>query len=122
MQTQSEGRSVEQIVGAIQALDLEPIKFKLMDIEEGQGWSREYVEQMAIAYKRFLTLSVKYPEETIAPSKDVTMISRCSSPMPEMMVWPDSSSVCTRKDGSSCASRWSATPIISGMGELHLEI
>jgi len=26
---------------------------------------------MAIAYKRFLTLSVKYPEETIAPSKDV---------------------------------------------------
>jgi hypothetical protein len=71
MQTQSEGRSVEQIVGAIQALDLEPIKFKLMDIEEGQGWSREYVEQMAIAYKRFLTLSVKYPEETIAPSKDV---------------------------------------------------
>ena len=71
VQMQSESRSVEQIVGAIQALDLEPIKFKLMDTEEGPGWSREYVEQMAIAYKRFLTLSVKYPEETIAPSKDV---------------------------------------------------
>src|SRR5260221_346226 len=42
-----------------------------MDPEEGQGWSREYVDQMAIEYKRFLTLSVKYPEETIAPSKDV---------------------------------------------------
>jgi hypothetical protein len=42
-----------------------------MDPEEGQGWSREYVEQMAIEYKRFLTLSVKYPEETIAPSKHV---------------------------------------------------
>jgi hypothetical protein len=68
---QSEGKSVEQIVAAIQALDLEPIKFKLMDTEEGQGWSREYVHQMEIAYKRFLTLSVKYPEETIAPSKDV---------------------------------------------------
>ncbi len=71
MQMQSEGKPVEEIVAAIQALDLEPIKFKLMDTEEGQGWSREYVEQMAIAYKRFLTLSVKYPEETIAPSKDV---------------------------------------------------
>src|SRR5258708_13957675 len=71
MQMQSEGKPVEQIVAAIQALDLEPIKFKLMDTEEGQGWPREYVEQMAIAYKRFLTLSVKYPEETIAPSKDV---------------------------------------------------
>ncbi len=71
VQMQSQGKPVEQIVAAIQALDLEPIKFKLMDTEEGQGWPREYVEQMAIAYKRFLTLSVKYPEETIAPSKDV---------------------------------------------------
>ncbi len=71
MQMQSEGKPVEEIVAAIQTLDLEPIKFKLMDTEEGQGWSREYVEQMAIAYKRFLTLSVKYPKETIAPSKDV---------------------------------------------------
>ena len=42
-----------------------------------------------------------------------TMISRCSSPMPEMMVWPDSSSVRTRSDGSSCARRPRATPIFS---------
>ena len=33
--------------------------------------------------------------------------------MPEMMVWPDSSSVLTRKEGSSCASFCSATPIFS---------
>jgi hypothetical protein len=71
MQAQSTGKPVEQTVAAIQALDLDPIKFKLMDPEEGQGWSREYVDQMAIEYKRFLTLSVKYPEETIAPSKDI---------------------------------------------------
>src|SRR6266581_2137749 len=64
-------RSKEHVIAAIQALDLDPIKFKLMDPEEGQGWSREYVNQMAIEYKRFLTLSVKYSEETIAPSKDV---------------------------------------------------
>src|SRR5260221_1813196 len=69
--TQLTARPTEQVVAAIQALDLDPIKFKLMDPEEGQGWSREYVDQMAIEYKRFLTLSVKYPEETIAPSKDV---------------------------------------------------
>ena len=30
------------------------------------------------------------------------MMSRCSSPMPLRMVWPDSWSVDTRKDGSSC--------------------
>jgi len=71
MQVQSAGKPVEQIVAAIQALDLDPIKVKLMDPEEGQGWSREYLDQMEIEYKRFLTLSAKYPEETIATSKDV---------------------------------------------------
>jgi hypothetical protein len=66
-----QGRAVEQVVAAIQNLDLGPIKVKLMDAEEGQGWSREYVEQMETAYKRFLILLVKYQDQTIAPSKDV---------------------------------------------------
>lgn len=64
-------KPVAQVVAAIQALDLGPIKLKLTDPEEGQGWSREYVERMALAYKRFLTLLVKFPDETIAPTKDV---------------------------------------------------
>jgi hypothetical protein len=71
MQVQSTGKPVEQIVAAIQALDLDPIKVKLMDPEEGQGWSREYSDQMETEYRRLLTLSVKYPDETIAPGKDV---------------------------------------------------
>ncbi len=64
-------KTIEEVVAAIEALDLEPIKFKLMNHEEGEGWTREYVDQIEIAYKRFLTLVMKYPEETIAPSKDV---------------------------------------------------
>lgn len=71
MQAKLTDRPVDEVIAGIQALDLEPIKLKLMDAEEGQGWSREYVNQMEIAYKRFLALLVKYPEETIAPSKDV---------------------------------------------------
>src|ERR1700722_14060578 len=42
-----------------------------------------------------------------------TMISRCSSPVPLMMVWPESGSVCTLKVGSSCASLASAMLIFS---------
>src|SRR5580698_1729309 len=42
-----------------------------------------------------------------------TMISRCSSPIPEMTVWPVSSSVRTRNVGSSSASFWRAMPILS---------
>ena len=64
-------KSVAHTVAAIQALDLDPIKLKLMDPEEGQGWSREYADRMEVAYKRYLTLLAKYPDETIAPTKDV---------------------------------------------------
>ena len=41
------------------------------------------------------------------------MISRCSSPMPAISVWPVSSSVVTRNVGSSSASRASAVPSLS---------
>lgn len=71
MQAQSRSKPVEQIVAAIQSLDLEPIKFKLMDPEEGKGWSKEMVDRMEVEYKRFLTILVKYPDAVIAPSKDV---------------------------------------------------
>ena len=71
MQTNISARPVEQVVAAIRVLDLEPIKFKLMDPEEGQGWSRDYADRMEVAYRRFLTLLATHPEETLAPCKDV---------------------------------------------------
>ena len=42
-----------------------------------------------------------------------TMISRCSSPIPWMIVWPVSGSLWTRKVGSSWASFWSEPPSFS---------
>jgi hypothetical protein len=71
MSMQDQAKPVEHIVAAIEALDLDPIKFKLMDRDEGQGWTREYADRMEIEYKRFLTLLVKHPEAAIAPSKEV---------------------------------------------------
>ncbi len=71
MSTNSLKKTSDQIVAKIHALDLAPIKFKLMDKEEGHGWSRAYADHIEIEYKRFLTLLVKYPEASIAPSKDV---------------------------------------------------
>ena len=64
-------KTLEHIIAGIEALDLDPIKRKLMDPEEGQGWSREYTERMALAYRRFLKLLVRFPEETLAPGKDI---------------------------------------------------
>ena len=71
MQATVTDRPVEQVVAAIRALDLEPIKFKLMDPEEGEGWSRQHADRTELAYKQFLTLFVTHPEEALAPSKDV---------------------------------------------------
>lgn len=64
-------KSAEQAVAAIQALDLDPIKLKLMDPEEGQGWTREHADRVELAYRRYLTLLARFPHETIAPTKDV---------------------------------------------------
>src|SRR3954466_13556889 len=71
MNTACQSKPVEQIVSAIEALDLEPIKFKLMDPDEGEGWTRSQVDRIEVACRRFLTLLVKYPDTTIAPSKEI---------------------------------------------------
>jgi hypothetical protein len=71
MQPSEMRRSTRQMIEAIEALDLGPIKFKLMDPQEGAGWSREFVEQMETQYKRYLTLVAKYSYEAIAPDRNV---------------------------------------------------
>ena len=71
MKSSEKRRSTRQMIEAIDGLDLGPIKFKLMDPQEGEGWSREFVEHMEAQYRRYLTLVAKYPREAIAPDKDV---------------------------------------------------
>src|SRR5690242_7194094 len=72
MDAQLTTRPVEQVVAAIQALDLEPVKGRLMDPVRGEGWTREYADSIEVSYKNFLTMLVKYPEdaEDIALSED----------------------------------------------------
>jgi hypothetical protein len=64
----------EQMVEAIFALDLDPIKLKLMDKEEGQGWSRAQADHYELEYKRFLALLARFPDEVIAPSSNVDKV------------------------------------------------
>lgn len=56
---------------AIDHLDLGPIKVKLMEQEEGEGWSVEQVNVTEKWYKRFLFLNLKYLSHSIVPSKEV---------------------------------------------------
>jgi hypothetical protein len=55
----------------INALDLDPIKVKLMHKESGEGWSLERANAVEFEYRRFLTLMKKYPHEQTSPLVDV---------------------------------------------------
>ncbi len=73
MHTKLTNHPVEQVIAAIQALDLEPVKLRVMDPKLGEGWSREYAESIEQAYKNYLTMLVKYQDdaEDILLAEDV---------------------------------------------------
>lgn len=56
---------------AIAALDLEPVKVKLMHQESGEGWSLDQVNAVEFEYRRFLYLMKRFPNEAAAPLQDV---------------------------------------------------
>ena len=62
-----------QIAAAIQTLDLESVKARLMDPDLGEGWTREYADSVETAYKTYLTMVAKYQDdaEDILLAKDV---------------------------------------------------
>lgn len=73
MESRLTSKPLNEVIATIQALDLEPVKDRIMDRELGKGWSREYADQIEIAYKTYLTMLAKYPTqaEEIMLAKDV---------------------------------------------------
>src|SRR6267142_6480293 len=73
MNAQLTTRPIEQVVAAVQALDLESVKIRLMDHERGEGWTREYANGIEAAYSTYLTMLAKYQHEAedILLSEDV---------------------------------------------------
>jgi hypothetical protein len=61
-----------QFEQAIQSIDLSPIKFKLIDREDGEGWSLEKANRVAELYLEFLKLvHIHGHEQTLVPCRDV---------------------------------------------------
>jgi hypothetical protein len=56
---------------AIAAIDLQPIKTKLMHVASGEGWSQAKCDAMEIEYRRFLYLMHTFPHEQTSPTADV---------------------------------------------------
>jgi hypothetical protein len=49
-------------------LDLEPIKFKLMNKKSGLGWSLEFCDEVEQQYKKWMMLVAQYPDIHLVPS------------------------------------------------------
>ena len=73
MQAKLTNKPTQEVVAAIQALELESVKIRLMDPELGEGWPRDYADAIEQAYKTYLTMLAKHQEraEQIMLSKDV---------------------------------------------------
>jgi len=73
MQAKLTVRPVEHVLAAIEALDLEPIRMRVMDAEFGEGWTREHADSVERGYRNYLRMLVKHPEdlEEIVVSKEV---------------------------------------------------
>ena len=56
---------------AFEALDLAPIKMKLMHVESGEGWSALRADAVEVEYRRFLFLMKKFPDGQASPTVDV---------------------------------------------------
>jgi hypothetical protein len=62
---------LQSLMAGIEDLDLEMIKLKLMDADEGEGWTREYADLVGEEYRKFLALTRAYPDLAIVPSGPV---------------------------------------------------
>lgn len=65
--------TVEGAMAAIESLDLSMVKLKLMDKEEGQGWSQEQVDFVETRYRRYLCMVLLDPNGSVVPTKDIDL-------------------------------------------------
>ena len=73
MQARLTTKPVQDVIAAIQALNLDSVKTRVMDAELGEGWTRDHADSIEAAYKTYLTMLVKYPDhaDDIMLSEDV---------------------------------------------------
>ena len=66
-----EQEHIRAMAAKIGAIDLDPIKIKLMSKKGGENWNRAQADSIEIEYRRFLLLLSIYTDEKIVPSEIV---------------------------------------------------
>jgi hypothetical protein len=65
--------ALDGLVRKINSIDLSMVKLKLMDQEEGQGWSREYVDLVEVRYRKYLLMLRADPGSDAVPTRDIDL-------------------------------------------------
>jgi hypothetical protein len=58
----------------LMAIDFGPIAFKLINAEDGRGWTLEQATNAIARYRKFLLLTYLYPEKQIVPSHEIDQV------------------------------------------------
>lgn len=61
-------RTDAELITAISNLNLEPVKFKLVNKKDGKSWALDEADLVEKQYKRFLFLAGKYTEVSVVPT------------------------------------------------------
>jgi hypothetical protein len=67
-------QEAQQLMEKVQAIDLEPIAYKLVYPEDGQGWTAERTYKLIELYRYFLVLNEMYPNISIVPTKEIDKV------------------------------------------------
>ena len=59
----------DDFFASVKSIDLSMVKAKLLDPEEGAGWSADFCDRVEVEYRRFLALTLHYREKAIVPSR-----------------------------------------------------
>lgn len=66
-------RSLEAVAELVGSIDLTMVKQKLMDADEGQGWSSHYATHVEQRYRRYLCMIALKPEVQHVPGRDIDL-------------------------------------------------
>lgn len=55
----------------IESLDFSMIRMKLMDLEEGRGWTAHHARRVEEEYRRYLALTMLHGAKSVVPSQEV---------------------------------------------------
>ncbi len=70
---ESPAAHVEEVMSTLTSIDLSMVKRKLMDEDEGQGWTEAYAGRVELLYRRYLCMLRLFPAGSIVPTKDIDL-------------------------------------------------